>query len=59
MLDLLSQLELEIAEMKIGHEKELQNSRKVLEEIKKLESDQSFLEESAVQVLQEKLLLAR
>jgi hypothetical protein len=54
-----SQLEFEMTEMKVAHEKELESSMKILEEIKKLESDESFLEESVIKILQEKLHLAR
>jgi hypothetical protein len=37
----------------------MENEMKILEEIKKLESDESFLKESVIKILQEKLHLAR
>jgi len=48
-----------MTEMKMAHEKELESSMKILEEIKKLENDESYLEESVIKILQEKLHLAR
>jgi hypothetical protein len=50
---------MELVEMRTEHEKELQSPLKILQEIKKLESDPFFLEESVVHLLQENLFLAR